>query len=241
MIDKGYYKDIPQLAKPKGNERQGFRGDDAYGGGSENAGAVGGGGGDGDDRREQYSSARTQTPRNVSVNLGGGDGPATGAQFGSDKMATEKMDFFDQSYVGPGLFGFGGYRDTVLPNTTRYGNKSRLGSLVASGIGALAGVPGLGFLSGIGPFNNRAFYDTKVLDARKLDTSKYKNFDEYLEARMAGEIDAYGNPINSSGGGGISTLPLFTQTPVSTGVETLEEEPQEMSFYERLRQNLGLV
>ena len=38
MIDKGYYKDIPQLAKPKGNERQGFRGDDAYGGGDSVAG-----------------------------------------------------------------------------------------------------------------------------------------------------------------------------------------------------------
>ena len=220
MIDKGYYKDIPQLAKPKGNERQGFRGDDAYGGGDQVAG--GGDQGNVGDR---------------------GDGPATGAQFGSDKMATEKMDFFDQSYVEPGPFGIGGgYRETVLPNTTRYGNKSRLGSLVASGIGALAGVPGLGFLSNLGPFNNRAFYDTKVLDAGKLDTSKYKDFDEYMAARMAGEIDAYGNPINSSGGGGgISTLPLFTQTPVSTGVETLEEEPQEMSFLERLRQNLGLV
>ena len=236
MIDKGYYKDIPQLAKPKGNERQGFRGDDAYGGGSENAGAVGGGGGDKGDRREQYSAARTQTPRNVSVNLGGGDGPATGARFGSDLIDTEKnINFFDQSYVGPGLFGFGGYRDLVVPNTTRYGNKSRLGSLVASGIGALSGIKGLGFLSNLGPFDNRAFYDTKVVPAGKTDL----DYDEYMTARMAGEIDAYGNPINSSGG--ISTLPLFTQTPVSTDVETLEEEPQEMSFLERLRQNLGLV
>ena len=213
MIDKGYYKDIPQLAKPKGNERQGFRGDDAYGGGDQVAG--GGDQGNVGDR---------------------GDGPATGAQFGSDKMATEKMDFFDQSYVEPGPFGIGGgYRETVLPNTTRYGNRSRLGSLIASGIGALAGVPGLGFLSDIGPFNNKAFFDTKVADKTDLD------YDEYMDARMAGKIDAYGNPINSSGGGGISTLPLFTQTPVSTGVETLEEEPQEMSFLERLRQNLGLV
>lgn len=214
MIDKGYYKDIPQLAKPTGNQRQGFRGDDAYGGGDQVAG--GGDQGNVGDR---------------------GDGPATGAQFGSDKMATEKMDFFDQSYVEPGPFGFGGgYRDTVVPNTTQYGNKSRLGSLIASGIGTLAGFPGLGFLSNIGPFNNRAFYDTKVKPAGKTDL----DFDEYLEARMAGKIDAYGNPINSSGGG-ISTLPLFTQMPVSTGVETLEEEPEEMSFLERLRQNLGLV
>ena len=51
----------------------------------------------------------------------------------------------------------------------------------------------------------------KKVPADKTDL----DFDEYLEARMAGKIDAYGNPINSSGGG-ISTLPLFTQTPVST-------------------------
>ena len=222
MIDKGYYKDIPQLAKPKGNERQGFRGDDAYGGGTTAGGQRSGG-----ERGDGPS-------RNVTTKSG--DTFAIG-----DPTIDEKVDFFDRSYVEPGPFGFGGgYRDTVLPNTTQYGNKSRLGSLIASGIGTLAGFPGLGFLSNIGPFNNRAFYDTKVLDAGKLDTSKYKDFDAYLEARMAGEIDAYGNPINSSGGG-ISTLPLFTQTPVSTGVETLEEEPQEMSFLERLRQNLGLV
>jgi hypothetical protein len=225
MIDKGYYKDIPQLAKPKGNQRQGFRGDDAYGSGDQ----VAGGGDQGNVGDKGDGPSRNVTTKS-------GDTFAIG-----DPTIDEKVDFFDRSYVEPGPFGIGGgYRETVLPNTTQYGNKSRLGSLVASGIGTLAGFPGLGFLSNIGPFNNRAFYDTKVLDAGKLDTSKYKDFDAYLEARMAGEIDAYGNPINSSGGG-ISTLPLFTQTPVSTNVETLEEEPQEMSFLERLRQNLGLV
>ena len=36
MIDKGISYDIPQLAKPKGDgrKRQGYRGDDAYGGGT---------------------------------------------------------------------------------------------------------------------------------------------------------------------------------------------------------------
>ena len=238
MIDKGYYKDIPQLAKPKGNERQGFRGDDAYGSGSENAGAVGGGGGDKGDRREQYSAARTQTPRNVSVNLGGGDGPATGAQFGSDKMATEKMDFFDQSYVGPGLFGFGGYRDLVVPNTTQYGNKSRLGSLIASGIGALVGIPGLGFLTNLtGPYNNRAFYDTKVVPAGKTNL----DYDQYMAARMAGDIDAYGNPIGGGGDQGIQSLQYLYPTMSTTSEPVIEEPVQEISFYDRLRQNLGLI
>ena len=161
---------ISQLVKPKGNKRQGFRGDDAYGGGT-----TAGGQRDGGER---------------------GDGPATGAQFGSDRMATEKMDFFDQSYV-QGPFGIGGgYRDTFVPNTTEYGNKSRLGSLVASGIGALAGIPGLGVLTSLtGPFDNRAFYDTKVVPAGKFTGDSYE---DYMSQRAAGIIDAYGNRISSS-------------------------------------------
>jgi hypothetical protein len=160
---------ISQLVKPKGNKRQGFRGDDAYGGGTTAGGQRSGG--------ER------------------GDGPATGAQFGSDRMATEKMDFFDQSYV-QGPFGFDGYRDTVVPNTTEYGNKSRLGSLVASGIGALAGIPGLGVLTSLtGPFDNRAFYDTKVVPAGKFTGDSYE---DYMSQRAAGIIDAYGNRISPS-------------------------------------------
>jgi hypothetical protein len=80
-----------------------------------------------------------------------GDGPATGAQFGSDKLATEKQDFFTQSYTGPEVLGglFGGYRDTVVPDTTAFGNRSRLGSLAKTAFGALVGIPGLGFLRDI--------------------------------------------------------------------------------------------
>ena len=61
-----------------------------------------------------------------------------------------------------------------------------------------------------------------------------------MGARGRNEIDAYGNKIDSSSGG-LSTLPLFTQAPIVTGIQTLQEEPVENSFYQLLRRNLGLV
>jgi hypothetical protein len=121
----------------------------------------------------------------------------------------EKKDYFTQSYVGPSIFGGTGYRDTVVPNTTQYGNRSRLGSAVLSGIGLLGGIPGLGFLpsalQSLGPFNNKAFYDQKVVPAGKTNLS----YEDYMAARMAGKIDAYGNPINNTGNenrSGIATI-----------------------------------
>ena len=49
------------------------------------------------------------------------------------------------------------------------------------------------------------------------------------------------NNITETGGdgGGINTLQYML--PIAQAQEEIEEEPQEMSFYERLRQNLGLV
>ena len=65
------------VKKPSGNERPGYRGDDAYGGSSNSGNTAATGGGDGN-RREQYSVQRTQTRRNVEVPSERGDGPATG-------------------------------------------------------------------------------------------------------------------------------------------------------------------
>ena len=149
----------------------------------------------------------------------------------------EKQDSFEQSYVGPGIFGGGGYRDTVVPNTTQYGNKSRLGSLIASGIGALVGIPGLGFLTNLtGPYNNRAFYDTKVVPAGKTDL----DYDAYMAARMAGTIDAYGNPIGTRGEG-IDSLGVVPQYRLEDLQVSSPVEKQDNSFYELLRRNLGLI
>jgi hypothetical protein len=49
-----------------------------------------------------------------------------------------------------------------------------------------------------GPINNLDFYNQKVVPAGKTDLG----FEDYMAARMAGTIDAYGNPIDKTGGGG---------------------------------------
>ncbi len=49
-----------------------------------------------------------------------------------------------------------------------------------------------------GPINNLDFYNQKVVPAGKTNLG----YEDYMAARMAGAIDAYGNPIGSTGGGG---------------------------------------
>ena len=51
---------------------------------------------------------------------------------------------------------------------------------------------GIGNLFNLGEVN-RSFYEDKVVPAGKTNL----NYEDYMTARMAGEIDAYGNPINA--------------------------------------------
>jgi len=186
LIDKNLYGSL------KGKPNKGPAGLPSLQGGdfgSEDKGSNNTGGGNGDAREnrrsQQYGQKRTAIQKGTL----------------SDPM--EKKDFFTQSYTGPSKFGglFGGYQDTRVPNTTAYGNRSRIGSAILGGIGLLAGIPGLGLLSKVtelGPFNNKQFFDEKVVPAGKF---KGIGFDDYMSQRMAGKIDAYGNPINITGGG----------------------------------------
>ena len=48
-----------------------------------------------------------------------------------------------------------------------------------------------------GPLDNKAFYNEKVVPAGKTTLG----YEDYMSARMAGKIDAYGNEINNRGGG----------------------------------------
>ena len=57
-------------------------------------------------------------------------------------------------------------------------------------------------LNKLGPFNNKDFFNQKVLTSKNIQDYDEDDYDEYMTARMAGEIDAYGNEINSSGGEG---------------------------------------
>ena len=52
-------------------------------------------------------------------------------------------------------------------------------------------------LTNLGPFNNKDFYNEKVVPAGKTNLG----YDDYMSARMAGTIDAYGNPKDTGRGG----------------------------------------
>tara|TARA_B100000519_G_scaffold192537_1_gene194069 strand:- start:169 stop:1008 length:840 start_codon:yes stop_codon:yes gene_type:complete len=63
-----------------------------------------------------------------------------------------------------------------------------------------------------GPLNNLDFYNEKVVPAGKTNLG----FEDYMSARMAGTIDAYGNPINRTGNGG-------RQNILQTGIMGVQE------------------
>ena len=70
----------------------------------------------------------------------------------------------------------------------------------------------LGLAQKFGPLNNLDFYNEKVVPAGKTDL----NFQDYMSARMAGTIDAYGNPIDRRGDGG-------RQNILQTGIMGVQE------------------
>ena len=63
-----------------------------------------------------------------------------------------------------------------------------------------------------GPLNNLDFYNEKVVPAGKTNLG----FEDYMSARMAGTIDAYGNPINRTDNGG-------RQNILQTGIMGVQE------------------
>ena len=54
------------------------------------------------------------------------------------------------------------------------------------------------FASKFGPLNNLDFYNEKVVPAGK---KTFRNYEDYMTQRMAGTIDAYGNPTNQDNDG----------------------------------------
>ena len=68
------------------------------------------------------------------------------------------------------------------------------------------------FASKFGPINNLDFYNEKVVPAGKTNLG----FEDYMSARMAGTIDAYGNPIDRTGDGG-------KQNILQTGIMGVQE------------------
>ena len=92
-VDKRIKYDIPQLAKPKGNERQGFRGDDAYGGGRDPSGPSDNKGGG---KGNKTSLNTGPSPREKQMGLQGKTGVTdkslTSGGDGVDRTRTKTID-----------------------------------------------------------------------------------------------------------------------------------------------------
>ena len=89
----------------------------------------------------------------------------------------------------------------------------------------------------MGPFDNREFYDEKVVPAGKTDLS----YDDYMSARMAGEIDAYGNPIGDTGGGDNQSQLIQQAAMINPLANPTVETPQGGvgALYAQYMRNLG--
>jgi len=149
MIDKGYYKDIPQLAKPKGHERQGFRGEAAAasdaaagrdGGRSDTGSASGRGDGPSSDARDRAMGLQGKTGI---VDKSLGTGP-----LGVDRSAVGQFSQFGRN---------------VMQQNLRPSFVDRLKGMGSNIFGGILGLlnPALGFAyKGIGSLKNLGQYDT---------------------------------------------------------------------------------
>lgn len=214
MIDKGIkYTDVPQLVKPrKDGKRPGYRGDDAA--------------------RSDAASGRDAGRASPG---GGADDRSTAAQTAAHQQAVRSAQRENriadvEELIDRPTFGF-----TDAAKYNLLSPKS-----IGSGIISLAtGVPFLGsILTNMGPFDNREFYDEKVVPAGKTDLS----YDDYMSARLAGEIDAYGNPIgNTIGGGGRDNQLIQQAAMINPLANPTVETPQGGvgALYAQYMRNLG--
>ena len=108
----------------------------------------------------------------------------------------------NQNLQGPNTFSniTGGIKDYILG-----------GGLIGAGIRGL---------TNLGRLNNKDFYDQKVAPAGKTNLG----FDDYMSARMAGTIDAYGNPTNNEQGGNDNQSVLNSGIAGIQGINTIGEE-----------------
>ena len=88
---------------------------------------------------------------------------------------------------------------------------------IGSGIFSYAtGLPFLGsILNNMGPFDNKQFFTDKVLKSKNPQDYDEDDYEDYMSARMKGDIDAYGNPIAQNDGG---NQPILSLTPYQQDV-----------------------
>ena len=141
----------------------------------------------------------------------GSEGAGTGdSQGGGDKGNTGKgrdLDF-QQRGMTKGDYAIGGDRGQ------NFGGRE---SFLDKAVSLYRKLPtptniALNLAQKFGPTNNLDFYNEKVVPAGRTDLG----FKDYMSARMAGTIDAYGNPIDRTGDGG-------RQNILQTGIMGVQE------------------
>ena len=193
MIDKGISYDIPQLAKPKGDgrKRQGYRGEAAAAsdaasgrdaGRSDTGSASGRGdgpatGGGGDNNREQYSVKRTVTPKTQEVNIGpvGNVQRDTGLER-QRKLNEDILDKFKKTRPEINVPEWS-ILTKILENPLQKfsdwstaKNREYFENVIRAG-----NIPGLNF-------------------ANLTDIDIEQAYQDYMDSRLSGEIDAMGRP-----------------------------------------------
>jgi hypothetical protein len=242
MIDKGYYRDIPQLAKPKGNERQGFRGDDAArssegtSGGRADPGGAGRGDTRGDPGRADDRSTAAQTAAHQQA--------VRSAQ--RDNRINDMETFIDRPTFFDTLAGIpSNFRTLSLKNL--YDQKMGLKSISPSIFGTIANItnPQLSVYEATDP--NFDMYGMTGEDLTDIDrlanaintaeaTGNITQSD--FEKAFYGPEGKPDTTTVGGDGGGITTLPYIL--PITP--QPVEETPvEESSFYQMLRRNLGLI
>ena len=101
---------------------------------------------------------------------------------------------------------------------------------IGSGIFSYAtGVPFLGsILANMGPFNNKQFFTDKVLTSKNPQDYDEDDYEDYMSARMKGDIDAYGNPIGGRDSGN-QILPIITPYQQSIVAQEPEVDPNSLA------------
>jgi len=209
------YKQL--VNKPANDKRPGYRGDAAYGK---------------DSRSEQATSigqAKGATGKGGSVSLG--DGPKTGApdqdRISDIRQANITLENLKQDKIEEKLEKF----RNLGSNQRKFTSFVKKFSPIAM------------FAEKFGPLNTKDFYLEKYLDSKNAPMTKEqfanltteeqeKAFDNYMEGRLSGKTDAYGNLITNTDGDGVNqVLPVdttFAQAPSDVNQEPKLTELQQM-------------
>jgi len=139
-------------------------------------------------------------------------GPGTGSGGGKDRDKGSDFGQFDRAVQrakeNPGI-------------TTGGGDRSGDGSSILDfvpGIGTVRRIAGI-----FGPIDNREFFQQKVVPAGRTNL----NFDDYMKARQAGLIDAYGNPINQDNDNNIILPQTMMAETMFQAPSNMDQEPTE--------------